>query len=315
LLELVVLLDAPIKRLFSPVMEDSRLETQRGEANFHAILIGIESYADRPLKACVGDVIAVSERLEQTVRPIRTEKLLAPLGPLPQPYLSAGSGVLWPTYDNFTSALRLTICAASAGDGVYIHYSGHGTKEDKPQGEYSNMLTGDLVLVLFEKEQESQPKYLWGTTLAHYLSVMVDKGLVVTLVLDCCFAASVYRREGLELRSLPYDPNLDRRSGDDTLQLVGDFGRPLNNKASSSRDISMQPNWLLNADKHAILAACGPLEEAYEIELDDGRKHGALSYGLVRVLDAPEGPKRRHRDIFDQLRALFLVKRMKLLAH
>ena len=50
---------------------------------------------------------------------------------------------LWPTYGNVTSSLKEMSSRAKAGDFIYIHYSGHGTR-------IPNSSTGDLALVLLE---------------------------------------------------------------------------------------------------------------------------------------------------------------------
>ena len=48
----------------------------------------------------------------------------------------------------------------------------------------------------------------------------------------------------------------------------------------------MLPNWLVNPDSYAVLTACGPNEEARELELRPEEEYrGVLSYFLVRAFD------------------------------
>jgi hypothetical protein len=131
------------------------------------------------------------------------------------------------------------------------------------------------------------------------LKAMVDKGLVVTVVLDCCFSASVYRRDDLSIRYLPYDAEIDSKYPiNPKKSLGGEAGHP------ASRDASMLPNWLINPDGYAILAACGPHEEATELKLEDRRRHGALSYFLLTLIEC-SGLGKKHKNINDQLRVKF----------
>jgi len=69
------------------------------------------------------------------------------------------------------------------------------------------------------------------------------------------------------------------------------------------RDVSMQPNWLLNPDRYAILTACGPHHVANEPRFD-GQHHGALSYFLLDFVK-DFGLTKRHRDMHNYLCAKF----------
>ncbi|KIN08949.1 hypothetical protein OIDMADRAFT_100465 [Oidiodendron maius Zn] len=208
----------------------------------------------------------------------------------------ANDSSLWPTYDNVISALEGVTSVAKAGDFAYIHYSGHGTRKP-PSGEFSNQSTGDLALVLFKGGEERRVRYLWGYELARLLKAMVDKGLVITLVLDCCFSGSVYRLDGdAGIRFLPYDAEIESEHPLDPNE------SPVS-EAPAYRDASTLPNWLINPDKYAILAACGPQEVASEPKFD-GQPHGAMSYFLLEIIKSV-GITKRHKDIYGRLCAKF----------
>ncbi|KAM6514009.1 hypothetical protein FALCPG4_015192 [Fusarium falciforme] len=159
------------------------------------------------------------------------------------------------------------------------------------------MSTGDLALVLLSGEK-NHVAYLEGHELASLLMAMVDNGLVVTLILDCCFSASVYRHDDASIRFLPYDAEIDSKCS------VQREERPRDrNGYSIYRDASMLPNWLINPGRYATLTACGPHEKAIEPKIN-GQRHGALSYFLLQVLEKI-GPTNRVKDIYDHLRAKF----------
>ena len=145
-------------------------------------------------------------------------------------------------------------------------------------------------------------RYLWGPTLAIALKAMVDKGLVVSLVLDCCFSASVFRRKDRAVRFLPFDASIDDEVLTDlTIDPGGGSTQPT---GSAVRDVSMYPNWLINPDGYAIITACGPNEEAREIEGPDKQIHGALSHLLLEVMEHMS-LEQSHGELFNQLCAKF----------
>lgn len=126
---------------------------------------------------------------------------------------------------------------------------------------------------------------------------MVDKGLVVTLALDCCFSASVYRHDDeAAIRFLPYDDEIESDHPPEPREGLGSGN-------SSYRDASTLPNWLINPDRYAILAACGPHEVASEPKFD-GVRHGAMSYFLLEAIKSV-GVTKKHRDIYDHMRVKF----------
>ncbi len=264
----------------------------------YAILIGINAYPDRPLQGCVRDVQNIKTYLEGVSNSIHIQMFTATKSANPESTNPTEDPILWPTYHNATSALEKATTLAKAGDVVYIHYSGHGTR-GTPCSEFSKKSTGDLALVLLNKGKENDVRYLWGPRLALSLKAMVDKGLVITLVLDCCFSASVYRRDDPSARFLLYDAEIDSEFLLDLEKGTEDGAGGL-----ASREASMLPNWLINPDGYAILVACGPHEEALERKFD-GQMHGTLSYFLLRTLKECGGLRKKHKDIYDHLRANF----------
>ena len=261
----------------------------------YAILIGINAYPSKPLESCVRDVQKIKECLEIKLSWVDIQTLTASGGDTPLEHPES-----WPTCRNVTSALEKVTSQAQPGDFIYIHYSGHGTRKD-PCYEFSSQPTGDLALVLLDDKDSNRETFLLGPRLAGLLKPMVDKALVITLVLDCCFSATVYRTDDPNVRYLSYG-----RVGALTYPPISEHDLADGNTYSPSRDASMSDNWLLEPDRYTILAACGPHENAKggSETSEQGERYGALSYFLFKAL-SDYGLGRRHQDIHRHLCAKF----------
>lgn len=252
----------------------------------YAILIGIDGYSEKPLKSCVRDVQGIQAYLEsESKEHIKIKLITAP----------SDDPMLRPTRKNFISAIERVTLQAKTGDFVYIHYSGHGTQKP-PCGEFSDKITGDLALVLLS-ETENKSTCLWGFELAGLLKAMVDKGLVVTLVLDCCFSASVYRRHDPAIRFLDYDPKLD------SAHPLAERSPGVTDGYAAYRDASMRSNWLVDPEGYTILTACGPREETGGYTFN-GQNYGALSYFIIAILKSV-GLTKTHKELHHYLCAKF----------
>ncbi|KAI0546015.1 caspase domain-containing protein [Xylaria curta] len=262
----------------------------------HAILIGIDPYPKRPLKSGTRDVEDIKAQIETILKDAVSISMITAspnLGASPNPLLLTQQLPNWPTRDNIISALEGIISRAKAGDFVYIHFSGHGSRKPCNE-EFSNEeSTGDLALVLLSSEKQDQVTYIYGHELAAILKAMVDAELVITLVLDCCFSATVYRPKDREVRFFPYDASSEPCSASGPLE-------HMKQRVETYRDIDMRPNWLLDPDRYVILVACGPTEEAVGARYD-GKNHGALSYFLCTAMKSV-GLTTRHKDIYDFVR-------------
>lgn len=263
------------------------------ETNHWAILIGVNFYQKEPLKGCVRDVELMKFCLENYLntgskRP-RIVTLTATTPENPDSCYPIETPDSWPTYGNVTSSLENTTAQANPGDFVYIHYSGHGTKEPS-EGSNNNQNSGDLALVLFDLAKGSC--YLKGRDLANRLNDMVKKGLLVTLVLDCCFSGSVVRHSSPHnngIRTIPYDAAIDAAYPREP------HGYPSHWVGSSLRDATL-PEWLINPDRIESGKAAG-------------KKHGALSFFLAFTLLSlwKGGTEITHQSLYRHLRVQFHV--------
>ncbi|XEU99253.1 hypothetical protein FSHL1_004540 [Fusarium sambucinum] len=264
------------------------------EPTHHAILVGINAYPDKPLSGCVRDVQQIQSLLQKHTIPTDIKCFTATPSSLPDKPGLQEDPAHWPTYNNVTAAIREVTAAAQPGHCVYIHFSGHGSRI-APMSEFSDHGTGDLAFALLNKDA-TMIQLLGGHRLAISLNAMVNKGLVVTLVLDCCFSSSIYRLERKKVRFLPFNAETFVANDDEAPETT-------EQTRSGYRDVSMQPSWLIDPNGYAILAACGPHEEATEV-IQGGVEHGALSFFLARCLK-DFGMNKRHRDVFYRLSPSF----------
>ena len=241
-----------------------------------AVLIGVNTHHQRSLKGCINDVNSVEQYLKR-YKHVNISKFVAdhPFG-----RKSTTSSLSWPTHINITSKLKQLARKAKKGDSVLIHYSGHGTQYENPEDSKYN---SDIALVLLDTRKREC--YLRGVHLANLLKLLVEKGLFVTLVLDCCFSGSVTRGKDHydhEIRGVEWDDSvsgnfpISREKVDRILDVLSD----------ESRDASWRYNWLDTAENlnFTLVTACGPHEVARECYFE-GKKHGKLSYYLLDSLE------------------------------
>jgi hypothetical protein len=243
---------------------------------YWAILIGVgvnidrtgQDAKDRSLKGAAEDIIAVNEYLTNSLDvDINIAKLTATkLADGDVSGRAVEASELSPTYNNVIFHLQRVLKSSSPGDCVYVHYSGHGTRRS---------LDKAVALALFDPG-ELGTKYLYGSVLRTALRRIVEKGLLVTLVLDCCFSGTVLRdhtQQDAYIRFIEHDGRVDAQS---------EPGDPF----EKTRGPEIQLERLLDPDFYSILCACGPDETAWEIQFPGGIRRGAFSYFLVDSLNA-----------------------------
>jgi len=252
--------------------------------NHWAIIIGIDYYpADRSLRGSVKDANAVKGYLESRETPVHIVTLTATTPSDVTSGVPVEAASSWPNRLNVIQALKRVIKEANPGDLVYIHYSGHGTRilSEARQGSQS---VEELALVLFEADEIGE-SYLRGRHLASALKQMVDKGLVVTVLLDCCFSGSVPRHEdqlAFAIRTVDYKSNVAALAAEADDEEFGEFS--VSQKAP--RSVSAQQDWIINPDGYTIISACGPYERAFEVDLGAHGRMGALTHLYFEILNA-----------------------------
>lgn len=193
-----------------------------------------------------------------------------------------------PTYDNIVKKFAELTEMAQKGDQVYIHYSGHGGRirthfpDLKGEGEV------DETLVPIDIRDKST-RYVRDIDLAYVLKKMVDKGLIVTLVLDSCHSGGATRNAGSEdvaLRTVEGADPLDTEerpkdsmfASDEELK---DAWRSLTREGT--RNASVGAGWLPQPEGYVLMAACSASESAIEYAFNGTNKNGVLTYWLMDV--------------------------------
>ncbi|KAI8649691.1 hypothetical protein NCS55_01431400 [Fusarium keratoplasticum] len=259
-----------------------------------AVLIGIDYYEDpeqptttprrdgqgnkikyKTLLGCVNDVLAIEQYLLDTIKvnPKHIKKLLAPCPG--RKYLSQlrENSYRDPSYDNMVDTLKVPE-GAKKGDFVYIHFSGHGARATTifPELKDGGADAEDQALVPVDVTRGGE--YLRDLEMGILLQAMVDAGLVVTVVLDCCHSGGAVRgnddSELGETRGIAgvykSDPELD-------------VPRTINNIMHWGH----QPSWMHTPQGFVVLAACEELQTAKETSATDNA-HGILTFCLLEIL-------------------------------
>jgi hypothetical protein len=275
------------------------MDSTSSEAITHwAIVIGVNYYPGRNsnnLAGCVRDAMSTKHYLEDTITNGLDIVVLTASTPSVDGTPPPEKPEAWPTYHQVNCRLKRIIDKSKSGDHVYIHYSGHGTKVNEKGRRY-------LALLLLDDDGCKSRYFRTSRNLAPDLQKMVEKGLRVTLVLDCCFSGRVARNSdyhGFAVRFLEHDPILDSAAIDD------EDTTPLHTM-NILRDGSHGIDWLINPVGYTILSASAPDQKAFEIEVN-GNRQGALTHFLLRALHDLKGNgiKLTHRSLHEHMSVTF----------
>ncbi len=278
--------------------------------NLYALLIGIDCYLPnrlpdgsfyKTLKGCVRDINSVEIFLNRQPKPPnKIIKLIASnQEEIPD---------VLPNYENIVAKFKEITHLAQPGDRIYIHYSGHGgrAKTNYPQLKGENGIDEVLVPVNIGNPNS---RYLRDLELAKIIDDMVQKGLVLTVVMDCCHSGGVTRVGGAEIRGLNADKiDTTQRPTDSLVAPVEELVKTWQNLtkiATRQGNINLLPY----PKDYVLLAACRPSELAYEYTFDGKEHHGALTYWLLDTLNQgiPElNYKSLHDRIYAKVRSQFV---------
>ncbi len=292
-------------------------------SELHALLIGLDVYLDNwiegvgrfpHLKGSVRDVTRVEEFLRCTLRvpPERIQKLTSTENGTNKP---AEPQDRWPTYENMVAAFRQITAAASPGDQVYIHYSGHGARANTIFPKKKGKTGLDEALVPIDIGL-TNARYLRDVELAALLKKMVTKGLLVTLVLDSCHAGSATRGseedhwEQIWVNgkcALSRGTRLVDETPRRTDSLVGSTEELLASWPDhpiTTRDVEAVQGWLPQPTGYVLIAACTPEQAAYEFafgKADEGNS-GVLTHWLLDGLSQLQ-PGQTYQALYDRINA------------
>lgn len=240
----------------------------------YALLIGINDYADVPLRGCVNDIEQVREFLAVRVPDGVVEKVLFD--------------------DEATRAavmggIRDHLGRAGPGDVALFWFCGHGGEEPVPDGYWHTEPGGYLqTLVCADSRTPGPDGGRVPDLVDKELGVLLDEvaagGSHVVVVLDSCHSGGATRDPEVTLRGLGRAP--DRLP---VSSFLPEWTRTVGGIDGDGRGQS-----------HVLLAACRPHERASEQPID-GRIHGVFSHALLRVLKTLEGGA-TYRDLLSTAR-------------
>lgn len=267
-------------------------ETAVSQAKLYALLIGIDFYSGNEapdgavyesLNGCVNDVLGAQKFLQQRLKldDAHLYKLTA---------TNLGLGVKeapakQPTRKNIIAAFDALTNTAQAGDQVYIHYAGHGGRAVTIYPELKGIDGLDESIVPLDIGSPDV-NYVRDLEIATLLKRMVDKGLIVTLVLDACHSGGATRGNPHARVRSARGNQIDRavRRID---QLVGTPQEIqalwTNAPKTRTRGVEAVSGWLPEPKGYVMLAACRANELANEDEFGEAI-HGALTYWLLDAL-------------------------------
>jgi hypothetical protein len=226
-----------------------------------ALLIGIDRYDGSPplrlrqLRGAVQDARAMAALLKEKFRfEVRV--------------LADGDA----TRAGILSAVQETLVqGTAAGDVRVFFYSGHGSQVQNPASPELDKL--DEAIVPFDAPAGAP--YIRDKELARDLGTVIDRGGILTVLLDSCHSGSATRgskeqdRYPGEAKIAPIDP-----------RTVADPSRPIPPESRGA----------------LVLSAAQDLESALEVDIPNAGRRGAFTWALVEALsdrDAATEPAHR----------------------
>jgi hypothetical protein len=268
-------------------------------SNLYALLIGVDFYFPnrleggvtyRHLGGCVRDVTHVEAFLRGQLGLTNAQiiKLSAANTGGPQPPEPAGQ---WPTYANMVAAFNRITTLAQPGDRVYVHYAGHG---GRAKSAYPGLKSSGLDEGLVPTDI-GQPgsQYLRDVELNYLIQGLIDKGILLTVVLDSCHSGGATRgSEGPVLGAVARGSDKVDRADRSTPSLVAPLEQLIaryQGDRTTARGVKSASGWLLEPKGYTLLAACRDNELAYEFPFNGRESNGALTYWLLDTLRTAGG--------------------------
>lgn len=208
----------------------------------------------------------------------------------------------WPTYENMVDQFKRLTEQAQPGDFVYIHYSGHGGRAKTIYPDLKDEHAFDETLVP-TNIGDPNARYLRDVELGYLLKAMVKKGLIVTIVLDCCHSAGATRGPGVAMARGIASIDTGNRSTESLVAGLEDLAAAWTTTDSNqTRSVKVNPSWFLAPQGYTLLAACRSNESAFEYAFDGKERNGALTYWLLDTLRQAD-PKTTYKTLFDRVLA------------
>lgn len=274
-------------------------QSPKSSSKFFALLIGVDCYLPntlpqggsyKSLAGCVRDINHVESFLKNTLQVSPAQILKLTASNSDSPNIPQEPPEQLPTYENIVAKFKELTDLAQPQDQVYIHYSGHGGRSTTIYPELKGSYGVDESLVPTDIGN-SEARYLRDLELAKLLQNMVDKGLVVTLVLDSCHSGGATRGEvndsnirGLNKNIIDTTPRPTESLVASTEELIQNW-QELTQGQQNTRNVTAASGWLPEPKGYVLLAACRDNEFAFEYPFNGKENNGALTYWLLDSLE------------------------------
>ncbi|KAF8252524.1 hypothetical protein K440DRAFT_644719 [Wilcoxina mikolae CBS 423.85] len=238
------------------------------------------------LRGCISDVIQVRDYIESKFKADARIMMLTSTNPMDGRNEPPEDPRHWPTFDNIVGLLERITCEAQKGDLVHIHYSGHGARVYRRKGELP-------LKAIVPFDMACGGSYILDVKIIDLVDAMVMRGLIVTVVLDCCHSGSTARDSSPGLSNYRGISQIDATefaaidATKSQATVIGESQhRPTtadsNEPASGRGGQRTAKSWEQRGCE--ILAACRVNEKAYEACYENGKWHGVLTYHLLDSL-------------------------------
>jgi hypothetical protein len=249
------------------------------QSTYHALLIGIDDYATKPLYGCVNDIDAVQRLLLDRRVGIAKGSI--------KRLASAHKNAKHETTIADTSATLAGLRAALAelgsqkvaeDDHVFIYYSGHGARVPVFGPDNQIYYREALVPVDFDAQPDKY-QLLFDFELNRLIAAVTARTPAVTICLDCCHSAGATRapeRSDMVPRFIDLVSSWGEEKLAQRLAISPEIARML---AEGERGV------VGSVDACQVVAACLNHETAQEATGIDGVRHGLLTRALVTALN------------------------------
>ncbi|MEM9008558.1 MAG: caspase family protein [Cyanobacteria bacterium P01_F01_bin.86] len=275
-----------------------------GNSGFYSLLIGINHYLPndlyKDLQGCVRDIDLVADYLQNSLG-VPSQKIWKLTSPNPEESILEGlrSVEKNPTYRNIVEAFQEVTEAAQPGEQIYIHYSGHGGRAKTIYSSIKGAEQSDESIVPIDFAAPTG-RYLRDVEVATLLQRMIDKGAIVTIILDSCHSGGATRGD-CEIRGV---------------EGVDQSDQPMESLVASQEELeanwrsltegstaASQQNWLPASRDYVCLAACRSTERAYEYAANGKERNGALTFWMMDTLTNNSVPNLDYKSLYERIAA------------
>ncbi|KAK0214484.1 peptidase C14, caspase domain-containing protein [Armillaria fumosa] len=206
------------------------------------------------------------------------------------------SGDLVPTRANIVNALLdlARDTRIQLGDNIIIYFSGHGASyecHNHKDDPHQICLCGIEAMCPSDRNtMDASNNPITDITDREFNTILTQicraKGRKITVILDCCFSASLARAPGVPARILEgvrfLPPSrLQQAALGDALRTADNIFKSLG--LPEYRCI-LDKEWRPDMESHIVLAACSEHEFAREVKGSAGNINGAFTQALLQVL-------------------------------